>query len=287
MSETKKKHLSATQLGMIEKCGVQYQFRYLDKVVAKPPGASLHVGRGVHHAVEQDLREKIADAVLLPDEEIAELARAGTLASIEESGLSLEKHDSIAAEKGAAVDKAVRLAELHHVELAPALNPVHVERKFRVELQGYPYDLVGVIDVEEEHEWTDGDAGGTVSVVRDTKTAAKSPNKNAADVSEQLTMYAAGKLAVDGALPAKLVLDHLVDNKTPVIRTLETTRDMEDVQMLLRRVERAAEVIESGAFMPANPATDWYCSQKWCGYFDQCPFARAPKSVSMGGESKT
>lgn len=288
MSEQKKPHLSPTQLGMLEKCGVQYQFRYLDKLKAKPPGANLHVGRGVHHAVELDLTEKMANAVLLPTEQIVDLARDGTLASMEESGLSLEEHDTIAVAKGFAVDKAVRLAQLHHAELAPELQPVAVERKFRVELKGYPYDLVGVIDVEEEREWTHGDAGGIVRVVRDTKTSAKSPAKDAADTSSQLTFYAAGKLALDGVLPDKLVLDTLVDLKRgPEIRYSETTRDMADVQMLLRRVERATQVIQAGAFMPANPATDWYCSAKWCGYHSQCPFASAPKSVSMGGESKT
>ncbi len=137
-----------------------------------------------------------------------------------------------------------------------------------MELDGFPYDLLGFIDIEEPGR------------IRDTKTASKSPNKNAADVSQQLTVYAAGHLAVEGELPDELVLDYLVDTKSPKPVSLPTTRTKEDVQMLLRRVERAATIIERGAFTPA-PADAWQCSKKWCGYFDQCPFSTAPRAVSM------
>ena len=37
---------------------------------------------------------------------------------------------------------------------------------------------------------------------------------------------------------------------------------------------RMAEVIEKGAFLPADPGS-WRCSEKFCEYWDDCPFGRA------------
>jgi hypothetical protein len=157
------------------------------------------------------------------------------------------------------------------------------------------WDFAGEQDIVEEYTdapesqeraSSDANASGEPStrlVVRDTKTSGKSPNATAAHDSEQLTGYAVASKVLDGRLPDKMMLDFLVETpKThklyPVIR--DTYRTMDDVAVFLNRFANAVHAIKSGIFVPTKP-DDWRCSQKWCGYFNICPYAKRPKLVQI------
>jgi hypothetical protein len=268
-NEVKRPYLSMTQLDMLSKCGEQYRRRYVDKEII-PPGVAAVVGKATDRSVNQNLEHKIATKELLPIEAVADTARDG-LNQEWQSGVILGDEEvgrGVKAVKGEAVDKAVRLSVLHAKQTAPTLEPTHVQRKWTVEISGYPMDLFGFIDVQE----------GTNSV-RDTKTAGKTPNGNVADQSDQLTGYALAVRVLDGKAPEKVVLDYLIDNKTPVAKSFESTRDGDDFAALLHRVEVAIVALEKGVFIPARQ-TDWWCSPKWCGFHGSCRYVRQPKQFS-------
>lgn len=263
-----KRHLSHTQLELLSKCGLAWEFRYV-KGIKSPPGVALVVGKGTHGAIEKDLGRKLEWGELLPDDAIADFAADATRTEWEKDPPKPDE-DGSPADLGGAVDMAVALAELHHKALAPDINPIAVERRFLLELPGFPFDIEGQIDIEEE------------GVIRDTKTASKAPSTDAADRSDQLTLYAM-EAASRGAAPSRLVLDHLVKTKTPKVVSMETTRTADDHNRLLRKVEAAAKVIESGAFLPAPKVPGvWWCSSRFCGYWEShCPFG-ARNAVSVG-----
>lgn len=268
------RHLSHSQLSMLFRCGEQYRRRYIEGE-RLAPGIALVVGRAVDKSVTENLSHKMAEGALLPLDAIRSIARDDVQATWEgDEGIALseeEQAEGVAKVKGDAIDKSVRLAELHARRLAPALSPTAVQRKWEVSLEqaGYPATLVGVIDIQEGRD-----------SIRDTKTAAKSPTADAAHLSDQLTLYALAVKVVDGVLPARLSLDFLVDTKEPKVVPLETTRTEADFQPILRRVERALLVIDAGAFAPANP-DDWWCSKRWCGYWQTCPLVRRGPTVAV------
>lgn len=269
--EVRRPHLSMTQLDMLSKCGEQYRRRYVDKDII-PPGVAAVVGKATDRSVNQNLEHKIATKELLPLEQVADTAR-DVLNQEWQSGVVLADEEvgrGVKVVKGEAVDKAVRLSLLHAKQTAPIIEPTHVQRKWTVEITGYPMDLFGYIDVQE----------GTSSV-RDTKTAGKTPNANAADQSDQLTGYALAVRVLDGKAPEKVVLDYLIDNKMPVAKSFESTRDADDFAALLHRVEVAIVALEKGVFIPARQ-TDWWCSARWCGYHATCRFVRQPKQFTSG-----
>src|SRR6185503_11680171 len=200
-----KPHLSTTQLTMLSRCGEQYRRRYLEGD-REAPGVSMLVGRGVDAAVNANLRQKIATKALLSIEEVSTLARdtvTGEFSATEVRLIDDEVSDGLEKTKGKAVDKAVRLSRCHAQQLAPELEPTEVQRKWLVEMPNYPMDLTGYIDVQE----------GRASV-RDTKTAAKSPNAQAAQDSDQLTLYALAAKVIDGTTPGSVYLDTAVDLKS-------------------------------------------------------------------------
>lgn len=273
MTETQAKPvLHQSQLSMLSKCGLQYEFRYVKGVLA-PPGIAALIGTGTHAGAQANLRSKIATGALLPIEAVQEEARKGFANAWDKEGVKLEDEEVVlGAEKvkGAAVDMVVRLATLHATELAPKLNPVKSEETWRLELKGYDVDLAGTTDVKEPDR------------VRDLKTAGKSPTADAADASEQLTIYALAERTLEGGSgDVAVALDSLVKTKVPKLVTQESVRTDDDFREVLERVRRASRVIQTGAFYPADPSS-WWCSAKWCGYWSQCPHgARQRRQVAV------
>ena len=268
--QARRPHFSHSALDMLSKCGLQYRFRYVEGLKS-PPGVALLRGSGTHGAVQADLEAKIATGELLDDEEVASIAADVFDERLEVDGVALtddEVAEGSSKVIGRAKDAAVRLARHHHRHDAPGLRPVHVERFLRVELEGFPRDLVGFVDLQEP------------ACVEDLKTASKSPSADAADTSIQLTAYHLMLHAVDGKAPPVVRIRSLVNNKVPKSVVLESTRDVEDWKRFLRRLELANELVDAGAFYPARP-DDWWCSSRFCGYWSRCPFGARGRRATV------
>ncbi len=263
MEKAEKPHLSISQLNMLSKCGEQYRQRYvLGRKI--PPGVALIVGGAVDRTVSTNLTGKMKGLGLMTLDAVADAAR-DALNCAWEGGVVLTADEAalgVKAAKGQAVDKSVRLAKLHAREMAPAIEPTHIQRKIEVELPGYPYDLLGYIDIQE----------GSKSI-RDTKTTGKTPAADIADKDDQLTTYAMMAKVTDGVIPEQLCLDYLIDTKIPQAKTFSTQREEDDFKPLLNRVEAASKAIQAGVFIPAKE-TDWVCNPRWCGYWNQCPYVK-------------
>jgi CRISPR/Cas system-associated exonuclease Cas4 (RecB family) len=273
----KKPQLHISALNMLNRCGAQFEFRYI-KNIKRPPGVAMVVGTAVDTSVNANLNSKKDTQKLLPLAEVRQAAR-DALDREWEGGISFDADEAAQGQgivKGEAVDKAIKLASLHSTDVAPKIEPSHVQWGWTIELKGFPMDLAGTVDVRESK---------TITSIRDTKTSGKSPSSNVADVSDQLTAYAMAVKVIDGKAPELLALDYLIANKTPVAKTFTSRRDDDDFNVLLRRVENASRVIDSGAFTPM-PQTDPMCSQKYCGYYDLCIYAKKPKLFQIGATSE-
>jgi len=269
-----KPQLHATSIATFSRCGEQFRRRYVEGE-RQPPGIAAHVGSGVDASVTANLTQKIHDGTLLSEEQVQDLARDGFRRALERDGAMLSDEERELGEEavaGQAADKAVRLASLHHGELAPTIVPTSVQWPWSLELTDYAFELVGTADVRE--------AGR----IRDTKTSAKSPTADAADKSLQLTAYAMAATVIDGETP-EVTLDYLVDLKTPKTAVLSSTRSEGDFAALLNRVEVIHDAMEAGVFPPADPDS-WMCSPKFCGYYKSCRYVRRPVQIAVKGGSK-
>ena len=269
--EEKKKCLHQSSLGLLWKCGIAYEYRYV-KGLKIPPNAAMISGSGTHKGIEKNLISKIDTKKFLPLDVVKDITRDETK-NLWNQGIRLSEEEAqggIRKAKGATIDKAVALSGLHYEKVAPLLNPTEVESEFILELEKYPYDIAGKIDIIEGNK-----------SVRDTKTSGKCPNKNAADISDQLTMYYLAQKIKTGIAPEKLYLDYLYQtpkNKICKNITIPTARNDEDLKVLLALIEQAMLVLKKGAFTPASPDF-WMCSKKWCGYWNLCKFSRKHTSI--------
>ncbi len=262
--------LSKTRLEMLSRCGMQYQFRYVEGIVARP-AVSMIEGTAVHQVIHENLIHKRERGTLLSEDHIGDLAVDALKATWLGEDPRLDEEEQKLGEKivkAMSIDRSVRLSKMHNQRLAPIIQPIYLERQFSLNMKGYPFDLRGAIDIQES------------TTLRDSKTIRQTPNQGMADRNLQLDVYHFASSVLDPKPPAKLMLDFLIGQKKVTSETFETTRGPEDHKALMQRFEIACSTVEEGTFMPASPDA-WQCSAGWCGYFERCPFG-AVKRATFG-----
>lgn len=247
---------------MLADCGEQWRRRYFcNEVIA--PGVALIVGKGTHYSTEHNLSWKLEHGVPLSREEVVQIAVDSVKNDLQLEVRFDEDEDPKKA-GGQAIDQAVALSGLHYDEVAPEIHPVSVERKFLIDMRGYPYDYAGALDIEEMG-----------AALRETKTSSpqRKWKKERARNATQISGYAFAYHVLHGKLPSRITIDNLVKKKTPEYNPVRTERTEEDLQAFVRRFEVACQTIEKQIFLPCSPE-HWRCSRKWCGYYETCPYVR-------------
>ena len=262
--ETEKKetpHISPSQLGMYARCGEQYRRRYICGDIIPPNMVQIR-GRSVHKARKANLRQKKETRKDLPADQVVETARDAVDADFH-GEVSLDVGQTIGSAKGEALDSAVRLAQCDYDYFQKDIQPTMVEERITVVIPGLGRDILGILDTADQH-----------GVVRDLKTAGKSPSAGAADKSDQLTTYALLYKTAAGKLPDGVQLDTVVNLKIkPKAVASSSTRTDADLDVIVGRYHVTIKAIEAGTFVPC-PSDFWMCSPKWCGYYETCPYVR-------------
>ena len=242
---------------MYQRCGEQYRLRYMEGKII-PPGIAMVKGIGVHEGARGNFRQKIESHEDLREDDVVEMAVAGFETSLEDKGVFLTKEEeSVGYRK--VVDKAkdgvVSLTKLYSREVAPLYQPTLVEVKQRVLIPESVYDLEGRLDLIDDKE-----------AIVDIKTTARAKPTNTAEKSQQLTFYALIYKALTGELPKDLCLEVLVDTLEPRRQDLHSTRGVQDLVLLTRRINRMITGILAGSFQPCSPES-WMCDPRYCGYY--------------------
>jgi PD-(D/E)XK nuclease superfamily len=278
---------SNSSLTTLQVCGHKWYLRYIKKDW-RPVGYAAKRGSAVHHVAKETHKRQMVESKLWdgPSPEVTELP--GSPKSVQEArdlaATQFEKeltrggailtdkekkdgqtHDDV---KASSKDAAVDLAALYVYEVAPPVKPKAVERKVEITPKNMDIKIQGYIDLVED------DLG---DVIRDLKTSEKAPWKDAAKVSQQLTMYNMIRYAETKEMPRESRLVHLVrtpKNHDTSVVVQSTTRDMGDIKSLVARIKVAVDAVDKGVFVPADPAAAGSpCG--WCEFNDgTCPYYR-------------
>lgn len=262
-----RRHLSASQLEMFARCPESWRRRYVEREII-PPKLAMLKGSAVHSAAEHNMRQKMESREDIDAEQIADFAVNAFDEKLKHDGYMLGKDES-ANDIAPMRDVVAGLALSHATQQAPEYQPIAVEHKFTIDLPALSHDVVGVIDLVDE--------AGTVV---DFKTTSRVTSQLDADMSTQLSMYAASRMAVDEkAQSVNVRLDILVEaSARRAVRraVVESTRDKSDLPILGRKIAVVSKSIDAGLFPPA-PVGSWYCSEGWCGYWSTCPYVNSER----------
>jgi len=266
------RHLSVSQIERYSFCGENWRLAYVENI-SEPSTPDSIRGSAVHTAVAAGMVRKRAGG-RMGLEEIETIAHDSARARFKAGAVLLEPDDAemgIAAVTDRVADASVDLTRLHHVRVAPGIQPVDIEQRITVTMgPGLP-EMIAVLDITD-----------TEKRIHDTKTKGRRPNVDEARTSIQLSQYHISYQALHGEPPSELVLDHLMYFKPSKSRPdgdvdydrQVTTRTQEQLQAYLDRVHAVNKAMEAGIAIPA-PTSSWKCSPRYCGYYGTiCKFTR-------------
>lgn len=242
--------LSGSSLATYLRCGLWWEYQYVRRVRAIPSVKQV-LGISTHKAIEVNLEQKISTRLDLPTEDV--LAAYGD--SYDRDIIEVEKPEEDA---GKAKDQGYELVATYQKMVAPDLQPALVEAEVKFEINGIPWS--GYIDMVDENR-----------VVRDAKTTARAPSPQKFFLP--MVGYALGYRHLTGEKETAIQLDYLVRRKTqPYVRANSggPVND-EDISTFTEVVERAADGIAAGAFIP-NGLYNGACN--YCPYRFVCPAVR-------------
>lgn len=255
MAETNRDHWSASQIQMGIRCMEQYRRVYIEGE-RRAPGMAAFVGSGVHVGVAENYSQKIESHVDLPPSQTADAAVAGFDQRLLDDDIRTDT-----AEACDGRDQTAQLAMFAGSQVMPQHQPAMVEKRFELSVPGLKKKILGFIDMADVQ-----------GIVHDTKTAARKKTQREADHSIQLSIYHVAHRALTGEYPEKMVLDVILKKSPPEHQQVTTTRTPADLSALAHRIDTMAKTIDAGIFQGADPVNDWHCSQKFCGFWNDCPF---------------
>ena len=122
------------------------------------------------------------------------------------------------------------------------------------------------------------DLTNTKKEIVDLKARQKKMPTTHYESSLQFTMYHMLYRLVHGEDPAGVVIEELINKKTPERVQVKTTRSRADYSALLNTTEVVLRAIRAGIFPGAyGQMGAWWCSKESCGYWGTCPFVPESK----------
>ena len=239
--------LRASEINSYLKCSAEYMFQHIEKI-RTPNKLVLAFGTSVHEALARNYRQKIETKFDLPAEDVVE-----TFADNFDLGAADVETMDILEPIGQVKDRGVRLVDKYQKEVAPRIQPLHVERTMMAQFAGYDYGVKGTVDlIDDDNNLIDH----------------KTTHKNHKDIwpgyRRQLSQYAL--LIAANKEPLKDTrLDILVATETPEIHHYKVEPDLEHTLALLQNV---GEGIKHGIFIPNRDS--FLCSRRQCRYWEAC-----------------
>lgn len=234
------------------KCGKMWEFRYL-KGIKTPPSAALTLGSSVDTAVTANLSQKIESGLDLRTDDVLDVYSD----DFERRKVETEWMEE---DPGHQKDVGAQLVRLHHQLVAPTIQPETVQEQFTLETDA-GYDLHGTMDLTEQ--------GGFVV---DTKTSRTVYAEDAVAKNFQATLYDFAYESLRRKPAKGFRFDVLIKptaKKGPTLQQVEAKVTAADRSWLFDGIKQVHKAIQAGVALPA-PEGSWYCSKKWCGYWDQC-----------------
>lgn len=162
-----------------------------------------------------------------------------------------------------AKNKVIRLTKAYHEHYQGKMSPFKSEMPFEVKLHEYFPPIRGIIDLIDHDKKTN-----TYNII-DIKTSSKTPAIDDIIYDLQMSIY---DIAVRKMFNVSTILTKrwIVDTKeTKVVEQTTKQRSSEQIERVIRRIEKVMEYIAKEVFLPA-PQGCWWCGERWCDYWDDC-----------------
>ena len=230
-------------------CGMQYKFRYVDKI-KDPPKIVLIEGSSHHKALEENNKLKKSKGRDLTANTMTDIFMGDFRSRVKDTHGRLdwegEKENKIYA-------RAKILHKDYRQKIAPVIRPLGIEKPLEktFKIGGDKLTYFGTTDLE------------TKDFVYDYKTSRRSKSQEEVDGMLQLSLYSYALSKV------KVGVIQLVKAGTPYVGMILSRRTKGQILWALSVFRSAALGIQAKRWHLADPSS-WKCSPTYCGYWSIC-----------------
>lgn len=269
------RNLSHSSISKYLKCPESWRQSYLEGNW-EPSGGAAILGSAVHAANAEYYRSKLygsGPADVLSLEDVLDCFASSWEVEVAEN--EIDWRDD---KPGDLKDAGIPVLKRYHQLVAHQIDPVHVEREFRVQPQGVEWAFKGFIDLEYQkviQEPTDETPGEVETGVIDYKVLKRAKSQADCDSDLQPTMYLLARRA-EGAQHQHFkfhTLNRTAKTEAAMVKVMSTERTGEQLDRFYTRVlSIAAEIAwraENDVWQGAVPGS-WWCSSAWCSHWDRC-----------------
>lgn len=240
-SRLPKGHLSVSALGMYQRCGKQYEFRYINGL-KEPPPVALVEGSTHHEWLEATNKKFVATKRHL------KLAEARQTFVDRWSTKHKEIEDWSEDSYESVQERGLVLVERYMREFSGSFRPTQAEERFELLVGGVPF--LGFIDFRDRNR------------VLDYKVVKRAKSAKDVESSLQLAIY---NKATGTKRAGFVSLAKQKQTVVPVIGEVD-----QNLKANLGEIAHSvAESIGKGAFPMADPG-NWACSARFCGFWKFC-----------------
>lgn len=240
-------YLSISQINKYLTCPKQYEYRYVQKL-PESKGSPLVVGSSFHKTIEIANQRKMQEGKMLNEDEQKEIYLDHWNENVVDIDWKEDEDPKEEKERGLTLAKAYLESDI-----GKSLNPVDMEARFDVEVEGIPF--MGYIDIIDD-----------TGHIRDLKTSKKTPANDVAEKSLQLAGYSFAYRYLTGEYETGCSLDYAISLKTaPKIMRLETEITENRLDRFKDTIWNVANAIDKDIYYRNEGAA---CS--WCSFKDIC-----------------
>jgi len=257
--------LSPSGISRYLNCPRQYEYAYVHKK-KKPPGIAAAKGKALHFGAEQTHLHTIEYGK--PLEKDAALAIVADKFDAELEDVDPRDLKNPEMPVGVVKDAAVFNFDVYYRFAVPKITPIAVEAPFARRIGDVP--VRGIIDLLDEVDGdytleTDPDGPPPrIIEVADLKTSKKRWTEQQIQFDMQLTIYS----IIEDVETVRV--DLLLDQKKGCSYSqLRAPRSPMEKRVIVEDIQTVAQAIKMGIFPRCKP-TEWVCSAKWCGYYEEC-----------------
>ena len=250
------------------RCGEQFRRRYIEGEII-PPGIAARRGSATHKGAEINNKNLIALGESLPLDTLMDATRDEYVRLVKEEGvfIPLEQKSEANALLNEGLNQSLSSIEKYYTDVAPIIKPIGAEVYVKADI-GLDLPIAGIVDVQEENR------------IRDLKIKGRADNQEWADRELQPSFYYELFKALYGRYPHEFVYDEIVPLKTKTNYVgITTRRDQAALERWKLYLRAFLRDLNAGIFRPAEPG-HFLCSEKWCGFFKTCPYAKGRVSVA-------
>jgi hypothetical protein len=239
---------SYSQIATYLKCGMMYYWRYIEGKII-PPSAVTVQGKIIHRAICEYYKRKIAQESI---EETIITDMTADIADIE-MRQEINTDDDIKKVKGEIKDTAIKVIK-KYLPFSKNILPKEVEKKIEIIIDNISF--IGILDYVRNDD-----------VIGEIKTTHKI-ELDKIHSTNQLTAYDILYRALTKKSP--IFNCEIIQLKKEIqINCINTSRTLQQAINFWQIVKKVDEAIKKGIFLPASEEA-YYCSSKWCGFWDLC-----------------